>query len=134
LACAAALASLDIFEKDRTLEYLAPKIARLSERLERLTANPHVGDGRQCGFIAGIEVVDEKATGEAVPYRLQRRARICPAADERGCILRPLADTIVVMPPLIISMENLDMLMDAIEWCIDQVAPDAQAGSSDGLE
>ena len=56
LGCAAALASLRVFQEEDVLAALQPKIARLAERLERLRANPHVREVRQCGFIAGIEL------------------------------------------------------------------------------
>ena len=71
LACAAALGSLGVFESDQTLERLGPKIQRLSEGLAKLKESPHVGDVRQCGLIAGVEIVREKATGAAYPYGMQ---------------------------------------------------------------
>lgn len=134
LGCAAALASLDIFETDRTLEKLTPKIERLRNRLERLKSNPHVGDIRQCGLIAGVELVRDKATREAFPYAMQVGAQVCARARDYGVILRPLADVIVIMPPLVISMENLDRIVDVVECCIEQVVPDISTGAVDGLE
>src|SRR5690606_29289737 len=71
LGCAAALASLDIFEKDRTLEQVQGKIERLAQHLARIAASPHVGEVRQCGLIAGIELVRDKATGEPFAYGQQ---------------------------------------------------------------
>ncbi|NLE59182.1 MAG: aminotransferase class III-fold pyridoxal phosphate-dependent enzyme, partial [Planctomycetes bacterium] len=134
LGCAAALASLDIFESDRTLEQLPAKIERLAEHLRRLADSPHVGDVRQCGMMVGIELVKDKATREAYPYGLQVGAQVCAHARQYGVILRPLADTIVVMPPLTISHENIDHLMDAVEKCVGEVVPHVGAGISDGLE
>ncbi len=135
LGCAAALASLDLFQIDRTLEKLPVKIASLAAHLTRLARHPHVGDVRQWGFIAGIEIVRDKSTREAYPYALQVGAQICARARQYGVILRPLADTIVVMPPLIISPANLDHLMNTIERCIGEVLPGIdECGVTDGQE
>ena len=134
LGCAAALASLDIFEKDRTLEQVQGKIERLAQHLARIAASPHVGEVRQCGLIAGIELVRDKATGEPFAYGQQVGAQVCAHARQYGVIIRPLADVIVVFPPLIISDESLDHLMNTIERCIAEVVPRAGALEVDGLE
>lgn len=134
LACAAAIASLDLFKSERTLEHLAPKIEQLRGHLDRLSQNPHVGQVRQCGFIAGIEIVRDKATRASYPYALQVGAQICHHARQYGVILRPLADTIVIFPPLSIRPENLDHLLQTVERCINEVVPRLGAGVSDGLE
>lgn len=134
LGCAAAIASLDVFGADRTLEALAPKIERLREHLRRLADHPHVGDVRQCGLIAGVEIVRDKATREAYPYASQVGARVCAAARKHGVILRPLADVIVVMPPLVVSMESLDQIMEAIRLGLDEVVSRPGDGCVDGLE
>ncbi|HPD28848.1 MAG TPA: adenosylmethionine--8-amino-7-oxononanoate transaminase [Phycisphaerae bacterium] len=134
LGCVAALANLDIFESDRTLEQLPPKIERLAEHLRRLADNPHVGDVRQCGMIAGIELVKDKSTREQYPYGMQVGAQVCAHARQYGVIIRPLADVIVIMPPLVISAENIDHLMNTVERCITEVVPRVQTGVGDGLE
>ncbi len=115
LACSAALASLDIFERERVLENLQPKIGFLKERLSRLKELPHVGDVRQCGFMAGIEIVRDKKTKEAFGYIDRIGWRIAHRARERGVFIRPLGNVIVIMPPLCISMENLEFFLDIIE-------------------
>jgi adenosylmethionine-8-amino-7-oxononanoate aminotransferase len=134
LGCVAALANLDIFESDRTLEQLPAKIERLTGHLRRLADNPHVGNVRQCGMIAGIELVKDKATREAYPYGLQVGAQVCAHARQYGVIIRPLADVIVIMPPLIISPESIDHLMNTVERCIEETVPRLGAGTCDGLE
>ncbi|MDM8006193.1 MAG: adenosylmethionine--8-amino-7-oxononanoate transaminase [Phycisphaerae bacterium] len=134
LGCVAALANLDIFESDRTLEQLPAKIERLTGHLRHLADNPHVGNVRQCGMIAGIELVKDKATREAYPYGLQVGAQVCAHARQYGVIIRPLADVIVIMPPLIISPESIDHLMNTVERCIEETVPRLGAGTCDGLE
>jgi adenosylmethionine-8-amino-7-oxononanoate aminotransferase len=112
LAAAAALASLDIFEKDKVLENLGPKIDLLGERLCELAAHPHVGDIRQRGFMVGVELVQDKATQEPFPVARRTGHRVILAARKLGAILRPLGDTIILMPPLCISQAELQELTE----------------------
>ncbi|HWA97154.1 MAG TPA: adenosylmethionine--8-amino-7-oxononanoate transaminase [Pirellulales bacterium] len=121
LAAAAAVASLEIFDEERTLWKLRPKIARLGEHLARLAAHRHIGDVRQCGLAAGIELVRDQATGEPFAASERRGWRVCLAARSEGVLIRPLGDTIVVMPPLSISLEELDRLLFAIERAMTAV-------------
>jgi adenosylmethionine---8-amino-7-oxononanoate aminotransferase len=104
LACAAALANLDVFESERTIERLQPKIRLLGERLEEIEAMPEVAEVRRCGFMTGIDL------GEHDPA-LRMGHRVTRTARERGAIVRPLGDTVVLVPPLSISAEDLDQLL-----------------------
>lgn len=115
LAAAVGLASLDIFEDDRVLESLRPKIARLTYHATRLRTLDGVGDTRQCGFVLGIDLVADKATGRRHPAHEQRGRRACLAARKHGAIVRPLGDTVVIMPPLCIAESELDQLVEAVE-------------------
>ncbi len=120
LAAAAALACLDVFEQEKTLEQLPAKIARLQEHLERLSRLPHVGDARQCGLIGAVELVRDKQTKEPFAWEEKRGIRVCAAAMSRGVWLRPLGNVIVIMPPLAISLEQLDQIAEAVEYGISQ--------------
>jgi adenosylmethionine---8-amino-7-oxononanoate aminotransferase len=115
LGAAVALATLDVFEKERTLEHLQPKVARLAEHLARIAEHPHVGDVRQCGLIAGIELVRDRATKEPFPWAQQRGIRVCQRALSEGVWLRPLGNVVVIMPPLTISLDELDRICRAVE-------------------
>jgi adenosylmethionine-8-amino-7-oxononanoate aminotransferase len=115
LAAAAALATLDVFEEERTLEQLPAKIARLAERLARLARLPHVGNVRQRGMIAAIELVRDVATKEPYPWEERRGLRVCDHARREGVWLRPLGSVIVIMPPLAITLEQLDRIAGAVE-------------------
>lgn len=121
LAAAAALASLGIFEKDRVLERLPEKIARLRAALEPVGAMAHVGDVRQRGLMVGIELVADRATREAYPYESAVGDKVCCAVRKRGVILRPLGDVIVLMPPLSITAEEIDLLVSATAEAIREV-------------
>ncbi|MBN1396205.1 MAG: aspartate aminotransferase family protein [Pirellulales bacterium] len=115
LGAAAALATLDVFEEERTLEKLPAKIDRLGEHLARLARLPHVGDARQRGLIAAVELVRDKAAKEPYSWAEKRGMKVCDVARRRGVWLRPLGNVIVIMPPLAISLEQLDTIMEAVE-------------------
>jgi len=129
LGCAAAVASLDVFAKEQVLASLPPKIELLGERLRKMAANRWVGDVRQCGLLAGVELVADKASKREFPYGLQVGAEVCMAARKHGAILRPLGNTIVLFPPLCISQETLARLLDIIETCIEEIVPGLAACS-----
>jgi adenosylmethionine-8-amino-7-oxononanoate aminotransferase len=119
LGCAAALASLEVFEEDRTLENLQPKIRQLGELLCDLAGEPHVGAVRQCGFIAGLDVV--RADGTPYPWQDQTGARICLAARRHGLLTRPIRDTLVLMPPLCFTTDELTRAVAALRKAIREV-------------
>ena len=121
LACAVALASLELFRKDRLLENLQPKIEYLRERLKKMAELSHVGDARHCGMAAGIELVLDKESREAYPWEEKVGVQVCLEARSHGLFLRPLGNVIVVFPPLVISIEELALLFDGVEAAIRAV-------------
>ena len=122
LGCAAALASLDLFEHDRTLDRLSSKIARLERLLtSEVSPLPHVADVRQCGVMVGIELAADAA--ERRPYSAAERmgARVTAEARRRGVIVRPLGDVVVLMPPLSITGDEIDRLVNVVRDAIGEV-------------
>jgi adenosylmethionine-8-amino-7-oxononanoate aminotransferase len=119
LAAAAALATLDVFDEEQTLRTLPAKIARLGEHLCRLSDHPHVCCARQRGLIGALELTPDKGSG--VPYPASERLawRVCREALARGVWIRPLGDVLYVMPPLAISVEELDELMNTMAAAIE---------------
>lgn len=103
LACAAALANLDVFESEHTLERLQPKIALFEKLLAGVEAMDEVTEIRQRGFMAGIDLGDWDPA-------LRIGHRVTNEARERGAIVRPLGNTVVLVPPLAISAEELRSL------------------------
>jgi adenosylmethionine---8-amino-7-oxononanoate aminotransferase len=119
LACAAGLATLDVFRDERTLERLQPKIELLADLLEPVAEHPAVSEVRRCGFMVGIELVEHP-----LPARIGHRVAL--EARRRGAIIRPLGDVVVLMPPLSISAEDLSRLVG-----ITAEAIDAATGAAD---
>jgi adenosylmethionine-8-amino-7-oxononanoate aminotransferase len=105
LACAAALASLEAFERERTLERLQPKLELLAAELEAIAAMPEVTEVRRCGTMVGIDL------GEHNPA-LRLGHRVTLEARTRGAIVRPLGDVVVLMPPLAIAESELKRLVE----------------------
>lgn len=120
LGAAVALANLKIFEEERTLEQVQPKISRLKEHLNRIAKHPHVGDVRQCGLIAGVELVRDKAAKEPYPWEERRGWQVCEAALAEGVLIRPLGNVVVILPPLAISLDELDRICAAVERGIEK--------------
>jgi adenosylmethionine---8-amino-7-oxononanoate aminotransferase len=116
LACAAALASLEVFRRERTLVRLQPKIRMLAEALADVQLMPEVREVRQCGLMVGIDL------GEHDPA-LRMGHRVAREARKRGVIVRPLGDVIVLMPPLSISPKDLRRLVEVTAESIAAARP-----------
>jgi len=120
LAAAAAVASLALFRSERLIDQLQEKIAYLAARLADWVEHPHIGDIRQRGFMVGIELVRDKASKVPFPVKQRQGHRVILAARKLGAILRPLGDVIVLMPPLCISLTELQELLDITLAAINQ--------------
>ncbi len=121
LACAAAIANLDLFRKERTIAKLQPRIRVLTRELKRLGELEHVGEIRQKGFMIGIELVRDKTTGK--PYGLDEKMGIRVTLDCRknGLIIRPLGNVIVLMPPLSMPQRMLTRMVTVVYRAIRTV-------------
>jgi adenosylmethionine-8-amino-7-oxononanoate aminotransferase len=120
LACAAALATLEVFTAERTLERLEPKIALLERKLEPIARLDAVGEVRQRGFMCGIEL-------SGFPLAARMGQRVTEGARRRGAIVRQLGDVVVLMPPLSISEGDLGRLVEIVG---EAIADQASAQSS----
>jgi adenosylmethionine---8-amino-7-oxononanoate aminotransferase len=133
LGCAAALASLRVFREERVMEGLAEKIRVFAELLEELRELPQIREVRQCGLISAIELREQSSpaphpsplpTGEGEASRaaaLPLGTRICLAARKHGLLTRPILNTIVLMPPLCVTPNELKVMTTAIKVAITDV-------------
>ncbi len=121
LGCAAALANLEIFRRERTLQRLRPKIALFRRELARLKTLLHVGDIRQIGLVAGIELVRDRATRAPYPCEAKIGIRVCDEVRRHGILLRPLGSVLVLLPPLSITPAELRRLVRATASAIRTV-------------
>lgn len=121
LACAAALANLDLMGKRDTLAGVRERGEVLAEALAPLAGHPHVGDIRRRGLMAGIELVADKPSRASYGAGETMGARVAAAAREAGVVIRPLGDVVVLMPPLAIPICELRRLVSITRDAIDVV-------------
>jgi adenosylmethionine-8-amino-7-oxononanoate aminotransferase len=120
LACAAALASLELFEKNRVLDNVQRNEALLARRLSDFAPHPHVGEVRQKGIMAGIELVADRSRQTPFAPNARLGHRVALAARRRGTIVRPLGDVIVVMPAPAMPEALVDDLCTVTFAAIDE--------------
>lgn len=123
LACAAALASLDLFEQNDVVGGVRRNAVELARMLEPLCDLPHVGDIRQKGYMVGVELVADKAIRRPFDPKRRLGAEICARVRRRGVILRPLADTIVLMPPPAMGLDDLATIVSALRAEVAAISP-----------
>jgi adenosylmethionine-8-amino-7-oxononanoate aminotransferase len=116
LACAAAQASLEVFEDEHVLDALQPKIRHLNTRLADLEKLAGVKEVRQCGFIAGIEL-EESPNG----LRSSLGAAVCLEGRRHGLLTRPIGNVVVLMPPLCVTIDQLTKAVEALRVSISEV-------------
>ncbi len=122
LACAVAVASLDLFATGGVLDQVDRRSEQVGDRLRRdIAMLAHVGDIRQWGLMVGIELVRDRETRQPYPASERVGMQVCQNARRHGVILRPLGNVIVLMPPLCIGEVELDTLCDAAAEAIKSV-------------
>ena len=121
LACAAASASLRLFSTDDVLNRLPAKISRLADGLEPIATHPHVGEVRRRGMMVGIELVADRTSREPFPWHERRGVQVCNRAIANGLFIRPLGDVIVIMPPLAISLAEIERLTAIVAESLAEV-------------
>jgi adenosylmethionine-8-amino-7-oxononanoate aminotransferase len=115
LGCAAAIANLELFERDDVIAKMQPGISFTQERLRRdFLPLSHVSDVRQWGYMVGIELVQDKASRKNYPPELRVGHTVILEARKRGVLIRPLGDIIILMPPLTITSAELSALLDVV--------------------
>lgn len=119
LGCAAALATLSIFEQDDVLASNRRRAAHLRDLLSPLRHHSHVVDVRQTGMIAALDLVLDRDRRQPYPAAERRGRAACQYALGRGALLRPLGDVLYLMPPFVTSEEELELLVDALTQGID---------------
>lgn len=132
LGCAAALASLKIFADEQVIEGLEPKIAAIRTKLAIIGEQEHVGDARQCGMIAGIELMQDKTAKQPYPWDQTTGAKVCMKAREYGVFIRPVGDVVVFMPPLCSTIAEINHMLDIVYRSIDEVTIQGKITASGG--
>jgi adenosylmethionine-8-amino-7-oxononanoate aminotransferase len=121
LGCAAALASLKLFDDNCILENIARNAKCLSERLAVLEDHPRVLEVRQKGVMVGIHLMEDPAARKAFPVEKRIGHHVTLAARRLGLILRPLGDVIVLMPAPAMPLDLINVLCDKALQAIEEV-------------
>lgn len=122
LAARAALASLDIFEQQQTLQKNQTLIALMAEKLDSLRQHPHIRNTRQTGMIAAFDLTQED--GSPYPSEQQRGKLLAKHAIELGVLLRPIGNHVYFIPPYCVSPQDVALMFDvalqAVDWSVRQ--------------
>lgn len=119
LACAAALATLDIFAEDNVIEANRALSARMASATAHLREHPHVAEVRQTGMALAIEMVEDKVAKTPYPWQQRRGMAVYQHALSRGALLRPLGSVVYFLPPYVITPEQIDFLAEVATEGID---------------
>ncbi|MDA2921103.1 adenosylmethionine--8-amino-7-oxononanoate transaminase [Desulfobacterota bacterium AH_259_B03_O07] len=111
ISCAASLGNLEVFRKHNTLENLHVKIDYFEEELKEFEGLKHVGNVRNKGLMAGIELVEDKETKKPFPLERKIGWEVAENAMQHEVLIRPLGNVVVLMPPIGIPMEDLKKLL-----------------------
>lgn len=120
LACAAALATLQIFREEPVLDNNRELARVMRTAVEHLNEHPHVAEVRQTGMIVAIELVSDKTTRTPFPWQERRGRRVYEYALREGVLLRPLGDVIYFMPPYVITPDEIALLARVADAAIEQ--------------
>ncbi|MEM0944685.1 MAG: aminotransferase class III-fold pyridoxal phosphate-dependent enzyme, partial [Pseudomonadota bacterium] len=129
VCCAAAMANMDIIEREDLLGHVRRLEPTFQGRLQELAASPIIGDARGMGLLGCLEGLTDR--GRATPLAVQRDlgARLDAACEARGLIVRPLINMCVFSPPLVITEAEIDQMFDILADAIDEVTADYAAGA-----
>src|SRR5690606_6060895 len=119
------LATLDIFEQDNVIEANRALAAHMGQACAHLNEHPHVGEVRQTGMALAIELVGDKAARTPYPWQERRGLAVYRHALERGALLRPLGNVVYLLPPYVITPEQVDFLAEVATEGIDLATRDA---------
>jgi len=119
IACRAALATLSVLRDEPVLARNRVLAAHLAARLAPLADHPHVGDVRQTGMIAAVELVRDKASRAPFPAAERRGLRVYRHGLAHGAVLRPLGNVVYFMPPFCITPEEIDFMVEVARQGIE---------------
>jgi len=129
LGCAAAIATLSIFGREDVLARVSRLAGTMAGELAKLSGHRNVGDIRQKGLMAGIEIVADRKARERFPPEQKVGPRVTRKVRDRGIILRPLGDVVVLFPPLSSTEEEIEALVRSAAWAIDAVLGGGQSST-----
>lgn len=119
LGCALGVKAIEIYQKRNIVEHVRNQIPTFEARLAKLNDHPLVGNVRNSGLMAGVELVADKASKRSFDPKATVGAKAVKFMQDHGLILRAIGDTISLCPPMIITQEEINMMFDALELALD---------------
>ena len=120
--CAAALANIEIIEREKLVQKAKQQGRYFLKQLRTLLDLPIVGDVRGIGLVAAVEFVRDKETKESFPLEMKVPRRVWQKALDKGLLCRPMGDGVALCPPLIITQDQIDEIVDILRGAIMEVA------------
>ncbi len=114
LACAVANATLKLFETENTLENNRRLSKHMWEAFAHLEEHPHVGEVRQTGMVLAVEMVSDRQSKQPFPWQERRGLKVYMHGLTRGCLLRPLGNVVYMMPPYVITPDEISHLATVV--------------------
>ena len=121
LGSAAALASLEISHSPESISARLELQTNLRGALQKLWSLEHVGDIRQVGLVAGIELVKNWRTREPFALREQAGIRVCEAMASRGVLTRPIGNVIAILPPYCTTRKQVAKMIAALAESVEEI-------------
>jgi len=121
ITCASAIETLNILEETNICEKIQPNIEFLHEKLDILKELSPVGDIRKSGYMIGIELVKNKETKEPYNYGYKAGYKVSGRLLEKGIYIRPIGNTLILVLPLIIKKEEIELLVEKIYESISEL-------------
>lgn len=121
LGAASALASLEILHGRASVRGRARLEAALRAELNFLWSRHNIGDIRQCGLVAGIELVRDWRSRAPFDLRERTGIRVCEAMARRGVLTRPIGNVVVLMPPFCATPAQLRKMISALAESVDEI-------------
>lgn len=119
LGCALGVKAIEIYQKRNIVEHVRNQTPTFEARLAKLKDHPLVGDVRNSGLMAGVELVSDKASKKSFEPKATVGAKAVKFMQEHGLILRAIGDTIAICPPMIITQEEINLMFDKLELALD---------------
>jgi adenosylmethionine-8-amino-7-oxononanoate aminotransferase len=121
-ACAVGLANIAILERENLVERAAQQGARLNAQLRSLCALPHVGDVRGLGLMAGVELVEDKASKKSFDAAKKTGERVLRECASRGLVSRVRGDIVCIAPAFVVTDEQIDRIVNILGESVSAVA------------
>jgi putrescine aminotransferase len=127
VACAVALANIRLLQRERIVERVQEELGpHLARHFDELAGHPLVGEAQTCGMMGALQLVRNKASGEAFDPSLEVGMVCRGHCFGNGLVMRAVADRMIVAPPLVMTTAQIDEMVALIRRCLDLTLSDVK--------